>query len=63
LSYRRLFETAHDGILLIDGESGLVMDANPAVVAMLGHEREDLLGRALHDLPLCPYRRQPHHHR
>jgi response regulator RpfG family c-di-GMP phosphodiesterase len=54
LSYRRLFETAHDGILLIDGESGLVMDANPAVVAMLGHEREDLLGRALHDLPPLP---------
>lgn len=51
LSYRRLFETAHDGILLIDGASGLVMDANPAIVAMLGHEREVLLGQHLHDLP------------
>lgn len=51
LSYRRLFETAHDGILLLDGVTGRVIDANPAVAAMLGHDGDSLMGRHLWDLP------------
>ncbi|HWU04037.1 MAG TPA: EAL domain-containing protein [Novosphingobium sp.] len=50
LGYRRLFETAHDGILLVDAASGLVTDANPAILAMLDVRREALLGRQLGDL-------------
>ena len=50
LSYRRLFETANDGIVLLDFKSGQVTDANPAIVAMLGHERAGLVGRRLCDL-------------
>jgi len=50
LRYRRLFETANDGILLIDSETGQITDANPAVIMMLGYEHEDLLGRELWEL-------------
>lgn len=51
LSYRRLFETAHDAILLVDGQGGAVIDGNPAILALLGCTREALLGRAIWDLP------------
>ncbi|MBB3955241.1 two-component system response regulator [Novosphingobium sediminicola] len=50
-SYRRLFETAHDGLLLLDAASGRVIDANPALVAMLGHDRDAILGRLFWELP------------
>ena len=50
LSYRRLFETANDGIILLDFESGEVTDANPAVVRMLGHDHAGLVGHKLCDL-------------
>ncbi|MGD1045130.1 MAG: PAS domain S-box protein [Bacteroidota bacterium] len=45
--YRRLFETAQDGILLLDAESGAITDANPFLVKMLGYTREDLIGKRL----------------
>ena len=45
--YRRLFETAQDGILLLDAESGAITDANPFLMKMLGYAREDLLGKRL----------------
>ncbi len=47
VSYRRLFETAHDGIVLLDFESGRITAANPAVVDMLGYDRGDLVGQKL----------------
>ncbi|RPI01810.1 MAG: PAS domain S-box protein [Ignavibacteriae bacterium] len=45
--YRRLFETAQDGILLLDAESGAMTDANPFLTKMLGYDREELIGRRL----------------
>src|SRR5271170_1795729 len=47
LRYRRLFETAQDGILILDASTGQIMDANPFVLDMLGYTREQLLGRRL----------------
>ena len=46
-SYRRLFEAAQDGILIIDAESGRITDANPFLVNMLGYVHEDFIGKAL----------------
>jgi two-component system cell cycle sensor histidine kinase/response regulator CckA len=46
-SYRRLFETAQDGILIIDADTGRITDANPFVVDMLGYVHEDFIGKAL----------------
>jgi PAS domain-containing protein len=34
--YRRLFQTAKDGILILDAETGKVIDANPFMTALLG---------------------------
>jgi len=45
--YRRLFETAQDGILLLDAESGAITDANPFLIEMLGYSSEDLIGKRL----------------
>ena len=45
--YRRLFETAQDGILLLDAETGQIVDVNPFLVEMLGYSREELLGKKL----------------
>jgi diguanylate cyclase (GGDEF)-like protein/PAS domain S-box-containing protein len=48
--YRRLFETAKDGILLLDAESGRISDINASLVNMLGYRREHFLDRKLCDV-------------
>jgi len=50
LRYRRLYETAMDGILILDAESGQVMDANPFMEDLLGYSREEFLGRKLWEI-------------
>jgi diguanylate cyclase (GGDEF)-like protein/PAS domain S-box-containing protein len=50
IRYRRLFETAKDGILLLDSESGRVMDANASVAQMLGYSRDHFLNHKLCDV-------------
>lgn len=49
-SRRRLFETATDGVLILDWNSGAITDANPAVTELLGYCHAELLGKALWDL-------------
>ncbi len=48
--YRRLFETAQDGILILDAETGQISDVNPFLVEMLGYSHEDLLGKKLWEI-------------
>ncbi len=50
LRYRRLFETAQDGILILDAENGMVMDVNPFLETLLGFSHEQFLGKAIWDL-------------
>ncbi|MBI4965317.1 MAG: PAS domain S-box protein [Desulfobacterales bacterium] len=47
--YRRLFEAAKDGILIIDADTGRITDANPFLVNLLGYELKDFIGKALWD--------------
>jgi len=47
LRYRRLFETAKDGILILNAETGKITDANPFLKKILGYSQEDLLGKEL----------------
>jgi PAS domain S-box-containing protein len=47
LRYRRLFETAQDGILLLDFETGMILDANKFLVDMLGYSKEQFLKKHL----------------
>ena len=48
--YRRLFETAQDGILILDEESGQISDVNPFLIEMLGYSHEDFLGKKLWEI-------------
>ncbi|MBA4190433.1 MAG: PAS sensor protein [Planctomycetaceae bacterium] len=50
--YRRLFETAQDGILLVDPESRKVFDANPFLTDLLGYTRAELVGKELWQIGL-----------
>ncbi|MDD1684550.1 MAG: response regulator, partial [Methanoregula sp.] len=50
LRYRRLFETAQDAILILDGESGEIIDANTFILDMLGYPLEYFVGKHLWEL-------------
>ena len=50
LRYRRLFETAHDGILILDANSGEIIDVNPFMIDLLQYPFEELRGRKLWDI-------------
>ncbi|BDI34107.1 hypothetical protein CCAX7_61580 [Capsulimonas corticalis] len=52
LRYRRLFETARDGILLLDSDHGRITDANPFMTELLGYSHEELLGKELWEIGL-----------
>ena len=50
--FRRLFETAHDGILLLDPHTRKITDANPLMTKMLGYPRDQLVGKELFEIGL-----------
>ncbi|MEO8628287.1 MAG: PAS domain S-box protein [Betaproteobacteria bacterium] len=50
--YRRLFETAKDGILILDAASGKIIDANPYITHLLGYAYAELLGKELWEIGL-----------
>jgi PAS domain S-box-containing protein len=50
--YRRLFQTAKDGILILDAGSGKIIDANAFMVGLLGGEPSDLIGKELWEIGL-----------
>jgi PAS domain S-box-containing protein/putative nucleotidyltransferase with HDIG domain len=47
LRYRRLFEAARDGILILDAATGLISDVNPFLVELLGYSREEFVAKKL----------------
>ena len=49
-NYRRLFEAAQDGILVLDAETGQISDVNPFLLEMLGYSHEELLGKKLWEI-------------
>jgi PAS domain S-box-containing protein len=48
--YRRLFETAKDGILILDADTGRIADANPYLQELLGYSHAELLGKMLWEI-------------
>ncbi|MFH2051986.1 MAG: diguanylate cyclase [bacterium] len=50
IRYRRLFETAKDGILILDADTGVIVDANPFLESLLGFTHDELVGKALWEL-------------
>jgi PAS domain S-box-containing protein len=50
--YRRLFEAAHDGVLLIDPSTRKIIDANPFMSNLLGYPHAELVGKELFQIGL-----------
>ncbi|MHB8079258.1 MAG: sensor domain-containing diguanylate cyclase [Candidatus Krumholzibacteriia bacterium] len=50
IRYRRLFESAKDGILILDADTGLIIDANPFLESLLGFAHDELIGKTLWEL-------------
>jgi PAS domain S-box-containing protein len=48
--YQRLFEATADGILLADAETGVVLDANPALISLIREEPAAAIGKPLWEL-------------
>ena len=49
--YRRLFETATDGIMIVEAQTGELTDVNSCLTEMLGCRREELIGKTLWEIP------------
>jgi PAS domain S-box-containing protein len=52
IRYRRLFESARDGILILDAASLKITDVNPFMMELLGYSRDGFLGRELWEIGL-----------
>jgi len=52
IRYRRLFEAARDGILILDPGTRKITDANPFMSELLGYTNEELLGKELWQIGL-----------
>jgi len=50
LSYRRLFEAAQDGILLLDVDTGRITDVNHFLIELLGFSHEEMVGKTVGEL-------------
>jgi two-component system, cell cycle sensor histidine kinase and response regulator CckA len=48
--YRRLFESAKDGILILDARTGMVVDVNPFLTRLLGYSYDELCGKHIWDI-------------
>ncbi len=48
--YRRLFESAKDGILILDADSGKIVDVNPFLIEMLGYSKEQFIKKNIWDI-------------
>ncbi len=49
--YRRLFDSATDGILIVNADSGTILDANRSLLEQLGLVRDQLIGHVIGALP------------
>ena len=55
IQYRRIFESAKDGIVVLDGTSGHITDVNPYFLELTRYPREELLGRSFWEI--APFRK------
>jgi PAS domain S-box-containing protein len=50
LGYRRIFEAAKDGIMIVDFETGRIRDANPFLLELLGLSHSEMVGKTIGEL-------------
>jgi len=48
--YRRLFETAKDGIIILNAETGMIVDVNPFLIEMLGYSKDQFIKKNIWDI-------------
>jgi PAS domain S-box-containing protein len=48
--YRRLFESAQDGILILDADTGMVVDVNPFLTHLLGYSYDQFCGKYIWEI-------------
>ena len=48
--YRRLFESAKDGILILDAETGRIVDVNPFLISLLGFSYEQFIEKKIWEI-------------
>jgi two-component system CheB/CheR fusion protein len=48
--YRSLFESAKDGILILDAETGKIVDVNPFLIELLGYSKEQFIEKAIWEI-------------
>ncbi|MHB1148197.1 MAG: PAS domain S-box protein, partial [Lutibacter sp.] len=48
--YRRLFESAKDGILILDAETGKIVDVNPFLIELLGFSKEQFIEKEIWEI-------------
>jgi PAS domain S-box-containing protein len=52
IRYRRLFEAAQDGVLLLDPDTCKITDANPFMTELLSYSHDELVGKELYEIGL-----------
>lgn len=50
IRYRRLFEAAKDGILILNANTGMIVDANPYLIKLLGFSLEQFRGKKIWEI-------------
>ena len=50
MRYRRLFEAAQDGILLLNAQTAQIEDVNPFLIKMLGYSYDEFQGRKIWEI-------------
>jgi PAS domain S-box-containing protein len=48
--YRRLFESAQDGILILDAKTGKIVDVNPFLIDLLGFSKEEFIEKSIWEI-------------
>jgi diguanylate cyclase (GGDEF)-like protein/PAS domain S-box-containing protein len=60
ISYRRLFESAKDGILILDSQTGHITNANPFIKDLLGYSSREIEGKQLWEIGLFGDQQRAH---
>lgn len=55
--FRRMFETARDGILILDAATHRILEANPSIAELLGTSRSELIGKQLVEIGILTNKR------
>ena len=55
--FRRLFETAQDGVLILDATTHRILEANPFIAELLGVSRSELIGKRLAEIGILTSKR------